>query len=57
VKGDRLGFRHCSPDHEWVQCFPHPEMINDPAGFIRDGYVMVNQEWLAKLKTEWAAGK
>jgi hypothetical protein len=55
LKGNKLPYRYCNPDHEWIQGLPAPKEMNDlAAASIRDGYVELHQEWLAKLREQWS---
>ena len=50
----RLPYRHCGPDHTFVQAYPIPDLgKKDMAATIREGYVELHQEWLDTLKAEW----
>jgi hypothetical protein len=53
VKENKLPYRHCSAEHEWVQAFPVPKGTKDLAATIREGYVELHQEWLIKLREQW----
>ena len=54
VKNNRLGFRLCSPNHTFWQCYPSDERLLEVATEKVEGKMLPRAAWLEKLREEWA---
>ena len=55
AKEGKMPYRGCSPEHDWIQGYPLPEEVKAlSAASVHDGFVELHQEWLSKLREQWA---